>query len=165
MSDTMKLVEEVATEYYDHSEAGGPDYNLAGEWTRRFSWKNDSENTYISCTITAYVNGMVVDREGAKLRDASYMDDVTPDKLTQWDDWEGLDEDRPEGEYLRVFGREQVEWLEHTEREDLGGTEVRSDYEYEDFGYLWLKNIEDAERACKEHVDSFEEHMLYPEFY
>lgn len=151
--------------YNAYSEVGGPEYNLAGDYSRRITWATDNPaEPFLSFTTTCYVNADVVDANGTVIREAIYnADDLALPFYYQMDRIELEDGEEMPTEFLRPYGMEHNEWIAHRTVDDLGD-EIRSDYTTETFGYTFPNDIMDAEAECQKYVNSYNfERDLSPE--
>ncbi|HEX9229345.1 MAG TPA: hypothetical protein VF885_22325 [Arthrobacter sp.] len=147
---TPTLISVDAEALAEDGYCGGPDYNLGQDFSRRGTWQI-GPNRFIDITVTAFVNGNVLDAEGNHLRDAEYNDDI---KLPCWDE----DEERSAAEYLRPYEEAQVDYFIYTKEagEDADKVELSSDMErVEEVGHLWPGTIERAEESCRNYVNGY----------
>jgi len=135
----------------EDGQAGGPDYNLGQDFSRRGTWKI-GRNRYIDITVTAFVNGSVLNAEGTHLRDAEYNEDIN---LPLWDETD----EHTAAEYLRPHEAAVVEYFIYTKAdgENADKVELHSDMEnVEEVGHLWPRTIERAENSCRKYINSYD---------
>jgi hypothetical protein len=150
---TFLKAESPAEMFEEVGEAGGPEYNLGYQYSRRAVFTTDDPDMpFCVITETAFVNGMVwtLDDEGEETerRDAT-VDDLD---LPVYDHYKDGDEPYPAGDYIVFFEKEEVNACYCTDEEDPGGTEVTSEYEYHDVGYMWPRSLDEAEQNCRKHI-------------
>lgn len=129
---------------------GGPDYNLAKDYSRRATWQI-GPTRYISITVTGFVNGHVLNTSGGFLRSAEHEDLHLP----LWDSTNK----RTAPEYLRPHEDAQVEYYTFEAPNGLDGdqTELNCDYETcENVGYLWPATIAKAEENAAAYVMGYD---------
>lgn len=131
--------------------AGGPDLNLGQDFSRRGTWKIGHQR-YIDITVTAFVNGSVLDSEGNHLRDAEYNNDT---ELPLWDETD----EHTAAEYLRPYEGAVVDYFIYTKEdgENADKVELSADMEnVEEVGHLWPRTIERAEASCRSYVNGYD---------
>lgn len=123
---------------------------IGKEFSRRITWEN-GEGQFVSLTSTVFLNGRVLDKQGKTVRDADYEDVNLPFFHGVMD----LDNYEDDQLFLEVWEWGEDEWILHTDPEDIGGTEVRSDYESNDsIGYLWPTNLQDAYAKLQAYISN-----------
>lgn len=145
---------------YDDGAGGctAGDYSISIEPSVRATWATGRDDEpFISCTETAYVTAM--DRNDNN-RELDYDDLAEAIKANAEARESGL-----EAPHDVAFSRDfQTGWSAHTDLDDVGGSEVRADYEHQT-GDLYYYTVEDAEAAARNSVKSetFEDH--HPEYW
>lgn len=130
--------------------AGGPEHNLGQDFSRRGTWQL-GHNRFIDITVTAFVNGSVLNAEGTHLRDAETEDLDLP----LWDETDK----HTAPEYLRPHEGAVVEYFIYTKEdgENADKVELSSDMEnVEEVGHLWPRTIERAEASCRNYVNGYD---------
>jgi hypothetical protein len=147
---TATLISLDAEALAEDGHTGGPDLNLGQDFSRRGTWQI-GPNRFIDITVTAFVNGNVLDAEGNHLRDAEYNNDT---KLPLWDETD----EHTEAEYLRPHEEAMVDYFIYSKEdgEDADKVELSNDMErVEEVGYLWPRTIERAEESCRNYVNAY----------
>lgn len=147
---TAPLISVDAEALAEDGYAGGPDNNLGQDFSRRATWQI-GPNRYIDITVTAFVNGNILDTEGNHLRDAQVEDLDLP----LWDETD----EHTAAEHLRPYEEAQVDYFIYTKEagEDADKDELSSDMErVEEVGHLWPRTIERAEASCRNYVNGYD---------
>ena len=164
--DPFVRIESLADEVtLDINESAGGDNTVAGDASFRRTWATGNPDfPYISATQTYYAVSYIVDDSSARALTATeHKDRIDADaklvKLTEHAkrarargrdlratvleaEAQAIRDENP-GE-LRYAVEAETEWLAHTDRDDLGISELWSDYVYEDVGDVWIGSLPDA---------------------
>jgi len=142
--------EVISVESADEIEVGVSDNEnrIGKEFSRRITWEN-AEGQFITLTSTVFLLGRVLDKNGETVRDADHEDENLPFFHGVMD----LDNFKDDQLFLEVWEWGEDEWILHTDLEDVGGTEERSQYESIDsIGYLWPTNLQDAYKKLHAYI-------------
>ena len=123
---------------------------IGKEFSRRITWKHP-EGGFLTLTSIVFLNGRVLDKQGETVRDADYEDENLPFFHGVMD----LDNYEDDQLFLEVWEWGEDEWIHHTEQEDVGGTEVYSQYEpIDSIGYFWPNNLQDAYKKLHAYISN-----------
>lgn len=123
---------------------------IGKEFSRRITWKHP-EGGFLTLTSTVFLNGRVLDKQGETVRDADHEDENLPFFHGVMD----LDNYEDDQLFLEVWEWGEDEWIHHTEQEDVGGTEVYSQYEpIDSIGYFWPNNLQDAYKKLHAYISA-----------
>ena len=125
------------------------EYHIGNEYSRRITWKHP-EGGFLSLTSTVYLKGRVYDKHGEVIEEEATEDDKDLPFYHGVVDFDNFEDDQ---RFLEVWEWGEDEWLWHTDLEDLGGTETRSEIEALDqIGYLWPTNLQDGYDKIKAYL-------------
>lgn len=144
----MNLIYQDTTAYVeDHADNGGPEYNLGKTFSRRFTFQKE-DGTYITYEYFAYVQGYVVDHECFPLEDATDEDLSLPNYFAI-----GADDYDKDAKYLRLDEAGEVWITEHTDPEDISGSETSSNMVILEVGYTFQPSMEKSEDVCRKYIN------------
>lgn len=138
----------------DHAEYGGPEYNLGKTFSRRFTFQKE-DGTYITYEFFAYVQGSVVDHECFPLEDAMDEDLSLPNYFAI-----GADDYDKDAKYLRLDEVGEVWITEHTDPEDISGSETFAHMEILEVGTVFQSSMEKSESVCRNYINSLDAEQI-----
>lgn len=132
-------------------ETGGPEYNLGKEYSRRFTWKNEEDETFRTTEVTYFVRAR--DEETGEEIDWSDFSEI----LNRT--YETLEEELEDGLGINFYVEELNEFTVHTDPEDPWDCEW-DDMQYGEGSEQFFSKLEDAEEWAKRAAN-----RESPEFY
>lgn len=133
---------------------------LGTEYSRRITWVTDNADApYLTLTSTAFTTARVVNNKGEHVREASALEDgdgnCDENLPVLWaldvDIHSENDANKIPEESLELFETIENEWVWHTNPEDVGGSEIRSERDIDDsIGYTFAVSIEASNKRCED---------------
>lgn len=149
----MNLIyQDTTTHVEDHAEYGGPEYNLGKTFSRRFTFQKE-DGTYITYDFFAYVQGSLVDHECFPW-DAATVEDLSLPNYFATDDYD------KDAKYLRLDEVGEVWITEHTDPEDIPGSETFTHMEILEVGTVFQPSMEKSESVCKNYINSLDAEQI-----
>ena len=147
----MNLIHQDTTAHVeDHAEYGGPEYNLGKTFSRRFTFQKE-DGTYITYEFFAYVQGSVVNHQFIN-RYATHEHLSLP-VYCAVSDFSDYAED---AEFLQFDEAGEVWITEHTDPEDVSGSETFAHMEILEVGHTFQPSIEKSEAVCRNYINSLD---------
>lgn len=151
----MNLIHQDTTAHVeDHAEYGGPEYNLGKTFSRRFTFQKE-DGTYITYKFFAYVQGSVVDHECFPLEVAVAENLSLPNYFAI-----GAEDFDKDAEYLRLDEVGEVWITEHTDPEDVSGSETFAHMEILEVGTVFQPSMEKSEAVCRNYINSLDAEQI-----
>lgn len=139
------------------TEQGSQENRLGHHYSRRITWKTP-DGDYLSLTSEVFLEGRLVNKQGKIVEIMATDEHLTLPFFHAVIDMDNFDDDQL---FLEVWESGTDEWLWHTDPDDLGGSETRSEYEnIEEIGYLWPTSFKQAYENILRYI-STEDYFKY----
>lgn len=123
----LELIKESTETFIDSNGCSTGDYSVGSELSRSYTFEaveEDGNISYVTVTVTAYITALLEGRELPFYEFAEIPENV----VYKWNT--------------------MTEVIQHEDADEVGGTEITSEYYYESF--TEAETVEDAEKAAKE---------------